>query len=434
MLDVSGVAVAGIMSAGQGLAAFAAAAGRFALQMALIIGAGKLFGRLLKRLGQPSVVGEVVGGIVLGPSVMGLLFPEALAALFPAASLGPLKMISQAGLALFMFTVGLELDTGALKKHSGAAAMIAYASIVVPFTLGAALALVLFTGFAPAGVAFAPFAMFMGVAMSVTAFPVLARILHERGMTKTPLGSLALASAAIDDVTSWGILALVIGLARGGSGAAGLEALAWTAGYVGLMAGVVRPLLGRWFSKPVAEGRRGWPRAATALAFMAASAWLSELAGLHAIFGAFFAGVLMPRAANLGERLAGRLQGLVSAALLPVFFALTGLRTQIGLIDDAMSWGVAGLVLAAAVAGKLGGGALAARFSGLKWRDALSIGALMNTRGLVELVVLNIGYDLGIISGRLFAILVLMALITTAMTGPLLSWFAGKPAPESLAA
>jgi Kef-type K+ transport system membrane component KefB len=397
------------------------------LQLGVILGIGRLFSWILSRVGQPSVVGQIIGGLVLGPSLLGALFPTASAAVFPAASLLHLNMISQLGLVAFMFICGQELDLGALKRQSGAAGLISHASIMIPFVLGAALALALFTGFAPVGVPFITFGLFMGIAMSITAFPVLASILHERGMTSTPLGTLAIASAAIDDISGWSLLAVVLAIATGGSMAAVAHVLGLTAVYLAAMFGAVRPLL-RTLAERFSERR--WYRAASVAAYaavLALSAFATDKIGIHALFGAFLAGIVIPRGpAGLSEVLAKRIQGISVSVLLPVFFALTGLRTHLGLLTSPSLWGVAALVVAVATAGKLGSSALAARWSGLKWRDSLSIGALMNTRGLMELVVLNIGYERGFLSGPLFAILVLMAVTTTMMTGPLLSLLAGK--------
>ena len=391
------------------------------LQVAVIIIVGRLCAMLLSRVGQPAVIGQVIGGLALGPSLLGALFPAAAAVLFPPASLMNLHYLSQIGLLAFMFIVGLQLDTGALKKQAGAAGLISHTSIVFPFLLGSALALALYTGFAPAGVAFVPFCLFMGIAMSITAFPVLASILHEKGMMHTPLGSLALACAAIDDVSGWGVLAVVVGVAHSGSAMAGAHVMGWALGYVAVMLAGVRPLLARMMARM--DGPAG---SVAAVVTLLLSALAAEMIGIHALFGAFLAGAIMPRANGLHERLVSGLSYFSTIVLLPIFFALTGLRTHLELLNNV--WGVTAAVIGVALLGKLGGATAAARWSGMTWREALSIGALMNTRGLMELVVLNIGYDLGIISAPLFAILVLMAVGTTMMTGPLLSWLSRKPA------
>jgi Kef-type K+ transport system membrane component KefB len=365
----------------------------------------------------------------LGPSLLGALAPATAAALFPAASLSVIQLVSQIGLIAFMFCVGQELDLAALKKQSASAGLISHASIFIPFVLGAALSLVLFPVFAPAGVPFMAFCLFSGIAVSITAFPVLASILHERKMTSTPLGSLAMAAAAIDDVSGWALLALVLAVASGGSAAAVGHILGLTTAYLAAMFGAVRPLL-----KALAErfsGKHWYAPLSLALfaALAAASSIATEHIGIHALFGAFLAGVVTPRGpGGLSEKAAGRIQRFAAAFLLPAFFALSGLRTHLGLLASPALWGVAVLVMLAAVTGKLGASAVAARFSGMSWRDSLSIGALMNTRGLMELVVLNIAYDKGIISAPLFAVFIVMALATTMMTGPLLKAFAAKGA------
>ncbi|MBI3299460.1 MAG: cation:proton antiporter [Elusimicrobia bacterium] len=402
------------------------------LQLGVIIGAGKLFGWLLGKVGQPSVVGQVIGGLALGPSLLGLLFPGAAAALFPEATMPILHGLSTVGLASFMFIVGQELDLSSLKKHANAAGLISHASIFIPFAMGAALALALFSGFAPAGVAFLPFALFIGISMSITAFPVLAHILHERGMTNTPLGSLALACAAIDDISGWTLLAVVLAVAGGGTLMAAGGILGSTLLFAGVMFGVVRPLLARFAETFADRPWYKWAWLPMLAAMLAASALTTELIGVHSLFGAFVAGMVVPRGeAGLSEDLAKKIQAMSAAYLLPVFFALTGLRTQLDILSSPALWGAAALVIATAVAGKFGGGAFAARYSGLSWRDSFSIGALMNTRGLMELVVLNIGYERGIINGPLFAIFVLMAVGTTMMTGPFLSWFGSKEPAEA---
>lgn len=420
------------MSNGAGVGVKAAAAlaashaalgplGLLLLQAFVILGVGKLMGILLAKVGQPSVIGQVLGGLLLGPSALGLLFPGMMGSIFPSASLAFLDPLSQFGLIFFMFIVGLELDTKLLKKQGGVAGLVSHASIIFPFVLGAALALVLFTGFAPAGIPFHIFALFMGISMSITAFPVLASILKERKLMKTPLGSVALTSAAIDDATAWPLLAFVVALAASGSGMAALPMLALTVAFVAVMFGVVRPLLANWVNKLTPEQSENPASAVIPVLVVILSALATEMIGIHALFGAFIAGVIIPRQAPLRhhmEKWLGNFSGLI---LLPIFFAMTGLRTELGLIAGPMELLVTAGIILVAMAGKLGGAAAAAKWSGLGWRDSLSIGALMNTRGLMELIVLNIGYNMGILSPTLFAMLVVMAVVTTIMTAPLLS-------------
>jgi Kef-type K+ transport system membrane component KefB len=365
-------------------------------------------------------MGEMVAGIVLGPSVLGLLYPLSQSFLFPPASLETLRLLSQIGVVLFMFIVGMELNVQHLREKGSAAVMISHASIIVPFLLGTALSLFLYRDFASAGTSFNAFALFIGVAMSITAFPVLARILEDRAMTQTQLGSIALTCAAVDDVTAWCILALVIALVK--STGIGISAITivLTLIFAASMFFVVRPQLGRLIKEPDSQlhRRRLIP---IILAFVLACALLTETIGIHALFGAFVAGVVMPPVAEFRIFLKDKLEAFGSHALLPLFFAFTGLRTQVGLLNGAEDWLLCLLIILVAIAGKLGGSMLMSRWTGMNWSQSFAIGVLMNTRGLVELVVLNIGYDLGILSGRIFTMMVLMALVTTFMTGPLLA-------------
>jgi len=389
-------------------------------QIIVILAMAGLFRRLFRRLGQPPVMGEMVAGIVMGPSVLGLIYPQAVTFLFPASSMETLRQLSQIGVVLFMFIVGMELNVRQVREKGSAAVMISHASIILPFLLGSALSLFLYRDLAPSGTSFNAFALFIGVAMSITAFPVLARILEDRGLTQTQLGSIALTCAAVDDVTAWCILALVIALVK----QAGIEISAITVVltliFAALMIFLVQPQLGRVIKDPDEQlhRRRLIP---VILAFVFVCALITETIGIHALFGAFVAGVVMPPSTEFRIFLKDKLEAFGSYALLPLFFAFTGLRTQIGLMSEWQDWVICAVIILVAIAGKLGGGMLMGRWTGMRWSDAFSIGVLMNTRGLVELVVLNIGYDLGILSGRIFAMMVLMALVTTFMTGPLLS-------------
>ena len=389
-------------------------------QIIVILTLAGLFRRLFRAIHQPPVMGEMIAGIVLGPSVLGLLFPQALSFLFPAASLETLRLLSQIGGVLFMFIVGMELDLKHVREKGSAAVMISHASIIVPFLLGAALSLFLYRELASPGTSFNAFALFIGVAMSITAFPVLARILEDRGMSQTYLGSIAITCAAVDDVTAWCILALVIALVK--STGIGISAITivLTLIFAASMFFVVRPQLGRLIKEPDSQlhRRRLIP---IILAFVLACALLTETIGIHALFGAFVAGVVMPPVAKFRSFLKDKLEAFGSHALLPLFFAFTGLRTQVGLLNKWQDWLLCVVIILVAIAGKLGGSMLMSRWTGMNWSQSFSIGVLMNTRGLVELVVLNIGYDLGILSGRIFTMMVLMALVTTFMTGPLLS-------------
>ena len=385
----------------------------------ILIFAG-LFRRLFRWMKQPPVMGEMIAGIVLGPSVLGLVFPEAMSFLFPPASLETLRLLSQIGVVLFMFVVGMELNIRHLRERGTTAVMISHASIIVPFLLGAGLSIFLYRDLAAPGTSFHAFALFIGVAMSITAFPVLARILEDRKLTQTHLGAIAITCAAVDDVTAWCILALVIALVK----ATGVEISALTIlltlSFAGAMFFLVRPQLARVIKEPDSQlhRRRLIP---VMLAFLLASALITETIGIHALFGAFLAGVVMPPSTEFRIFLKDKLEAFGSYALLPLFFVFTGLRTQVGLLTEWHDWLMCGAIILVAIAGKLGGSMLMGRWTGMSWSQAFAIGTLMNTRGLVELVVLNIGYDLGILSGRIFAMMVLMALVTTFMTGPLLS-------------
>jgi len=391
------------------------------LQLIVIILAARLVGRLFSRLGQPAVIGEMVAGILLGPSLLGLALPATEAFLFPPASLGALGLLSQIGVILFMFVVGIEVDLEHLHKKAQAAVLVSHASIVVPFFLGVAFSLLIYQALAPAAITFSAFALFMGIAMSITAFPVLARILEERRLTRTALGTIAIACASVDDLTAWCMLAVVVAVVQAdGLGAAALT-VGLALGFILLMLFVIRPQAARLLRVEGGAETQSKKLVAGVLVFVFAAALLTEAIGIHALFGAFLAGVVMPSNSRLRAFLRERLETFSSVFLLPLFFALTGLRTQIGLLNDWPSWLLCAGLVAVAIAGKLGGSMLAARWTGMGWKDAFSIGVLMNTRGLVELIVLNIGYDLGILSPRVFTMMVLMALITTFMTGPILS-------------
>ena len=391
------------------------------LQIIVIIIMAGLFGRLFRRLHQPPVMGEMVAGIVMGPSVLGFFFPDAMTFIFPASSLETLRLLSQIGVVLFMFVVGMEVNVQHVREKGSASVMISHASIVVPFLLGSGLSLFLYRELAPPETSFSAFALFIGVAMSITAFPVLARILDDRGLTQTALGSIALTCAAVDDVTAWCILALVIAIVNATGVVVSLATVLFTLLFALGMLFFVRTWLNRMVKETPSSTLHTRRVVAGMLGFVLACALITETIGIHALFGAFIAGVVMPSSIDFRVFLKDKLESVTSAALLPLFFAYTGLRTQVGLLNDWQSWALCGVIILVAIAGNLVGSMLMARWTGMNWSNSFSIGVLMNTRGLVELVVLNIGYDLGILSGRIFAMMVLMALVTTFMTGPLLS-------------
>ncbi|MFI6106374.1 cation:proton antiporter [Streptomyces sp. NPDC051310] len=378
---------------------------------------------LVRRFGQPPVIGEIAMGIVLGPSLLGWLWPEAQHWLFPESVLPYTSVLGQLGLLAFMFLVGLELDLGALRGNSRTAVAVSQAGILLPLGLGALLAFPLYGHLAPDGVEFTPFLLFVAVAMSITAFPVLARILVDRGLYGTPLGALAMACAAVDDVAAWCLLALVVAFSTAGSPFDALTAAGLTVAFGAFMLLVVRPLLARW-----AKGRtdRAGDGVVLVLLFsgLSLSALATDLIGVHTLFGAFLFGVAAPRGHRRIEASSARLRAVVVPVLLPLFFVHTGLSTEIGaLAADPVQWLWTGALLAIAVAGKWGGAAGAALACGQSWRQAMSIGALMNCRGLTELVVLSIGLELGVIGPELFTMLVLVALITTAVTSPAVTRF-----------
>lgn len=388
------------------------------LQVIVIVVCARVCGFLAHRVGQPRVIGEIAAGILLGPSLLGFVSPQISHWLFPSDSLSELHILSQIGLLLFMFIVGMEVNVASLKSHAREALWVSHASVVFPFLLGAALAIGLFETYASSGAEFITFALFMGIAMSVTAFPVLARILMDRGLSKSPLGTLALTCAAVDDVTAWCLLALIVAIAQAGSVLGASYIILFGLIYVAVMVRLIKPAVERRLGRSEIDQRV----VATVLLTVLTSALATELIGLHALFGAFLAGVVMPQQEQLRRAIAERVEDLSTLILLPLFFAFTGLRTEVGLLDDPQSWLVCGIIIVVAVLGKLAGSALTARWSGMPWSDSLALGVLMNTRGLMELVVLNLGYDLGILSAELFTMMVIMALVTTLMTGPLLSF------------
>lgn len=390
------------------------------LQIVSIIVVSRVFGYIFNKIGQPTVIGEIIAGIVLGPSLMGLFFPEVSEFLFAKASLPNLQFLSQVGLILFMYVIGMELDLKVLRNQAHDAVVISHASIIIPYFLGMGLAYYMYQEFAPANISFLSFALFMGIAMSITAFPVLARIIQERDLTKTKLGIIAITCAAADDVTAWCILAAVIAIVKAGTFVSALFTIGLSLLYVLVMLFAVQPFLKKIGN--IYSNRETISKPIVALSFLVllASAYIAEIIGIHALFGAFLAGVIMPANMNFRRVLMGKIEDVSLVLLLPLFFVFTGLRTQIGLLNQAHLWAVCGVIVLTAVAGKFGGSTLAARFVGQSWKDSLGIGALMNTRGLMELIVLNIGYDLGILSPEVFAMMVIMALVTTFMTGPAL--------------
>lgn len=394
--------------------------GMILAQIVTIIIVSRIFAYIFRKIHQPTVIGEIIAGIALGPSLLGMIFPEFSSALFPANSLGNLNLLSQIGLILFMFMVGMELDVKVIQTKVKDAVVVSNAGILIPFTLGIGLAYFIYESFAPDNVAFLSFGLFLGLAMSITAFPVLARIVQERGIHKTRLGTLVLTCAAADDITAWCLLAAIIAIAKAGSFMSSLYVILLAILYVLIMIKVVRPFLKRIGDLHVS--RENLSKQVVAIFFLTLliSAYTTEIIGIHALFGAFMAGTIMPDNTKFRNIFIQKIEDVALVLLLPLFFVFTGLRTQIGLLNDIYLWKITGLIVLVAIAGKFAGSAIASKIMGQNWRDSLTIGALMNTRGLMELVVLNIGYDLGILSPEVFSMMVIMALLTTFMTGPAL--------------
>jgi Kef-type K+ transport system membrane component KefB len=393
------------------------------LALAVIVvcarGLGVFFERVLE---QPPVMGEIVAGLLLGPSALGAIWPDAAAFLLPTEVAPYLGIVAKIGVVLFMFLVGLELDARLLKGSSHATMAISHASIVAPFFFGTVLALALYPRYSNDAVSFTTFSLFVGVSMSVTAFPVLARILGDRRIQHTPLGVTALACAAVGDVTAWCLLVAVSGVAT-----AQLDGAFATLGavvvYVVAMLAIARPLLTKLAAREEAKtGPVSLDVLAVVLAAVLVSAAATDAIGIHALFGAFLVGALLPHEGRLANEVRHRLEDVVVVLLLPVFFAFTGMRTQIGLVSSGEDWLMVGAIIAVATLGKLGGTLAAARFSGLGWRESSGLGILMNTRGLMELIVLDVGLDMHVLSPTLFAMMVLMALATTFATSPVFGW------------
>jgi Kef-type K+ transport system membrane component KefB len=427
----------GVLEAGRGLTAPAAAAAvgkavarstgavptlsRLFVQIGVIIILARVTGALFKRIHQPQVVGEMAAGILLGPSLLGWAAPSVSVALFPPASLDYLNAFSQIGLVFFMFLVGLSLNTKELHEYGHAAVLTSHVSIATPFCLGSLAALFLYPRLSNSGVTFTGFALFMGAAMSITAFPVLARILTERNLLRTKLGSIAIACAAVDDVTGWCVLAYIVVLIR----VTQTSIPVWmTIGgaltYILVMLFGVKRVMPRLERSYLRHGRLTENVVAVIILLILASALCTEALGVHLLFGAFLLGTIMPKSAEFVEHLAQKFESITVALLLPLFFAYSGLRTSVGIAAGHGMWVYTGMVLVVAVAGKLGGCLAAAKFAGMSWRDATSLGLLMNTRGLMQLIILNIGLDIGVISPAVFSMMVVMALLTTFMTTPFL--------------
>lgn len=408
------------------------------LQMTVVLLVTVFCGWLARKLGQARVVGEIIGGIIIGPSVFGRFTPHLSAALFPRGSLNAFDILSTVGLILYLFLIGMELDYEQLYKQRATAVMASGMSIVFPFAMGALLAHSLRIRFAPHGIGSVPFVLFLGISMSITAFPVLARIIEERNIQTTALGTTAILCAAVDDVVAWTLLAVALALIGHDGGSASLPLrLLGLAAYLFLMVVVIRPIATWVVKKRLPTTGLSFEILGVVIAITLASAAATEAIGVHPLFGAFMAGVCFPRVEQWQTAMRTKLDMLVSVLLLPLFFALTGMRTRLDLLNGSSVWFWAGIVLIAAVFGKMGGAALAARWNGQSWKDAVALGTLLNTRGLVELIVLNIAYNVGAFTPTLFTMLVVMALITTMITTPMLDMLgvkSGEPKTQDIEA
>lgn len=399
------------------------------LQLIVILSTARVCGWVLRYVGQPGVVGEMAAGLMLGPVVMGALFPSLHAQLFSKESLQGLSSLSTLGLVLFMFVVGLELRASqGVREQLRSAGCVGVLSIVVPAVLGMAIAPALHPSLAPAGVGFWPFALFIAAALSITAFPVMARILKDRGMTRTPFGQLSLGAAAVVDVFAWILLAFVVAMVGAGEGYHGL--LKTTLGMVvvlGVLFFAVKPAFAWLLRTKAPEGEPSITLMAALMIGLLATSLATEWLHLHAVFGAFLFGACLPRDDRLLKSLTERIEPISIVVLMPLFFALAGLGTTANAFSGA-SLGAMLLIVAVATIGKIAGGAVGARMAGYGWRDSLATGSLMNARGLMELIVMKIGLDAGLIGPELFTMLLVMALVTTAMTGPLINLFIGGKA------
>jgi Kef-type K+ transport system membrane component KefB len=398
------------------------------LALAAVLALGRVLGKVVGYLGQPPVIGELLAGIVLGPSLLGRVSPDALAFLLPADAAPHLGIIAQLGAVLYMFLVGLGLDAGHVRERARSVLAVAAAGLTVPFVAGAGVALALYPVVSHRGVPFTSFGLFVGVAMAVTAFPILARILTDRKLERTAVGVTALGAAAAADVAAWCLLALVVGVAKSQLADA-LWVVVGAVAFVAVMLLVVRPLVGRFVRRHGDEPPTAGTIGAVFVGVLVA-ALATEAIGIHAVFGAFLFGALIPHDSRLARDVGRRLTDVVTALLLPAFFAFTGLRTQIGLVSSGTDWAMCGLIVVVAFASKFGAAAVAARLTGQRWRESAAIGALMTTHGLMELIVLNIGLDLGVISPTLFAMMVVMTLVTTTAAGPIVHFLMPAPKPE----
>jgi Kef-type K+ transport system membrane component KefB len=405
------------------------------LQIVVIVATSRLLAFLLRYLGQSPVIGEMAAGFVLGPVVFGYFAPGLYAHLFQPDSLGALRGLAEVGLVLFMFIVGAEMrvPSGA-RQQLATATWVGVLSVLVPMIIGLALASGLYSTLAPAGVQFWPFALFMASAISITAFPVMARILKEREMTRTAVGRLSLASAAVADVLAWLLLALVVIVASSNQSVDRLfRTVLGIAAVACIIFAICKPLIRKLLALNAADGKPAAALLAVILIGAFSCGYVTDLLGVHSVFGAFLFGLCLPRDDRLLASLVERIEYVAVIVLMPIFFALAGLSTTVDAFEGA-SLGAMVLIIAAAVIGKIATGTVVARFNGQGWRPALAIGSLMNARGMMELIVIKIGLDIGVISPQLFTMLMVMAILTTVMTGPLLTLFMGTGVHEPASA
>ncbi|MDR0844462.1 MAG: cation:proton antiporter [Tannerella sp.] len=395
--------------------------GLLLLQIIVILTTCRMVGWVFNKIGQPTVIGEITVGILLGPSVLGHLAPGVSQFLFPPESLININLLSQFGLILFMYTVGMELDLKVIKEKLRESILISHVSMIIPFFLGVVMAYYIYDKYAYESTPFLPFALFIGIALSITAFPVLAHIIQDKGLTRTHLGTIALTSAATGDITAWCVLAVVVAITQAGSMDSALYNILFSVGYVLVMFLIVRPFL--QVIGTLYHNKEVVTKTLITVMFLILliSSYLTEISGLHALFGAFIAGMVMPENFRFRKIITEKVEDVSLILFLPLFFASTGLRTEIGLLNTPEIWLLCLIFIIVAIFGKFGATLLAARVAGENWKNSFFLGGLMNTRGLMELVILTIGYDLKILPPSIYVILILMTLITTFMTMPLYS-------------
>lgn len=396
--------------------------------LSFILFVTQLLGNLAKRIGEPAVIGEVLGGIVLGPSLLGYFFPGFMAQIFPEQIFPHISVIAQLGIVFYMFVIGLEFDWDSLKSKASATLLISNASIILPMILGVFLGAFTYKELASVGVHPFHYSLFVGISLSVTAFPVLARIITDKKLEKTFVGKTALACAALNDLSAWCLLALCLSLVQQNL-QQGFITILLSAVYILFMLKIVRPLIVRWVHNQESQKEISIEKIGVFFVALFLSSLITESIGIHAIFGAFLLGVILPHDSKITDQLTRYTENLSRVVFLPAFFVYTGLRTHISLVSTFEDWVLCFVVILIASVGKFAGTTLAGRYSGISWRESSAIGVLMNTRGLVELVVLNIGLDMGIITPKLFTILVIMALVTTFATSPLLRFILKKEVP-----